>query len=173
MKKIRAKFTAAAAIFLAVAMVVGVSAIAASNYGTSSDPLVTLSYLTGKLTPGIMTELQEYIDTAKNDLTSKFNSQISSVDSGGQSAADFTLVTLSEGQVLKCSVGTELLLRIGTAAGYGANEPVLVNETSGATLAAGKSVVKNNMYMVTIANNGIKATAATVKVLVSGTYTIS
>jgi hypothetical protein len=84
----------------------------------------------------------------------------------------FTLVTLSRGQTVSCAVGTELLLRIGTAQAAGASAPALVDSTDGTTLTAGQALTANHMYMVTIQGNGFKATADTVKVLIRGDYLI-
>ena len=40
------------------------------------------------------------------------------------------------------------------------------------TLESGKALVKNHLYMMTISDRGVRATAATVKLLVRGGYTI-
>jgi hypothetical protein len=65
------------------------------------------------------------------------------------------------------------MLRIGTANAYvGNSAPALVNYTNGGTLGNGAALAVNNMYLVTIEGNGITATAATVRVVVRGEYTI-
>ena len=53
----RKKTLIAVGVLLAVALVVGLTTLAVSNYGTESDPLVTLSYLEDRLTPEILDQL--------------------------------------------------------------------------------------------------------------------
>ncbi|MDR1588700.1 MAG: hypothetical protein LBS51_00720 [Oscillospiraceae bacterium] len=175
--KRRKKPYIAAALLLAACVTASLTIMAATSSGTQSDPLVTLSYLNEKFTPQIKTELQSELETAKGDLARRFDE---SVSSGAQrptspevSEADvFSVVTLSRGQSVKCSVGVELLLRIGTATAAG-EAPGLVDSTQGATLASGGGLTANHLYMVTIEGNGIKATADTVKVMIRGSYTVT
>ncbi len=85
----------------------------------------------------------------------------------------FTVVTLSQGQTLYGSIGCEIMLRVGTAECVADSVPGLVDGTSGGTLNGGKALEQNHLYMATIENRGVRATAATVKVLVRGGYTIN
>ena len=145
---------------------------------TPEDPLVSLSYLTDVFRPQVSSD----IERAGQDLTQEFDARIAEIETrfqasqGGSASpgpADaFTVVTLRNGQSLTCSVGVEIMLRIGTANGFG-TAPALVNYTTGATLSSGSALVINNMYLVTIEGNGISATADTVRVLVRGSYTIT
>ena len=74
---------------------------AAASAGSSSDPLVTLGYLTNRFTPQMKTVMEELVSQKEKDLTEKFNQQIASVPTGGQAGESvFAVVTLSEGQVL-------------------------------------------------------------------------
>jgi len=179
----RKKLVIAVSVLLTVLLIVGVSTLAATNYGTKTDPLVTLSYIDQTVTKSINSALDSAIETAKTSLTADFDAKIEAFTkalegqtggSGSGGTADtFVLVTLTNGQTLTCPVGSELLLRIGTAVTYGPNSPRLVDETDGASIsAAGTALTTNHMYLVTIANNGVKATSATVKILVRGAYTI-
>ena len=167
-------------VLLGVMLVSGVTIIAVTSLGTQSDPLITLSYLNSKFKPAIMEELKTEIATASEETTKNLNAKIEEfkADPGGTGTAapqtgtteTFKLVSLTKGQTLSCSVGCELLLRIGTATASGV-APALVDETTGSVLGVGGAVVANHMYMVTIEGNGLKATAD-VKVLVCGEYTI-
>ena len=139
---------------LALCAIAG-TAYAAYNYGSQDDPLVTKSYLDEVLTPELMAEMEARLDAA-----------------GSDAGAAFKVVTLSRGQTVACQAGCELMLRVGTAAASGADSPVLVDTTSGSTLENGGALVKNHLYMATIEGNGFTATADTVKLLISGTYTI-
>ena len=149
----------AVSVLLAVLLVAGITAVAVTNYGTQNDPLVTLSYLNGTAKTEIMAEVDKAIEEAKSEL--------------GASSSEFTVVTLSNGQKLTCSAGTEIMLRVGSAVSAGSSSPTLVDSTTGEAVSnAGTALVKNHMYLVTIKDNGIKATAATTKVLVCGSYTV-
>jgi hypothetical protein len=179
--KIRNKLLISIGVVLAVALISGVSILAATNLGTSSDPLVTLSYLTNQLKPQFMTEVQSAITAAETSLSSQLDAKIDTFESDieskltGGSGADvdtFTLVTLSKDQTVTCGIGAEIMLRVGTAAAAGST-PALVDSTAGSTLTAGGALTTNHMYLVTIQGNGLKATANTVKILIRGDYTVS
>lgn len=140
---------------LALCAIAGITVYAAYNYGTKDDPLITKSYLDEVLTPELMAQFSAQLDAAEGD-----------------TGADFKVLTLSRGQTISCQVGCEIMLRIGTASASGPDSPVLVDTTSGTTLENGGALVKNHLYMVTIVNNGLTASADTTKVLISGTYTV-
>lgn len=167
------------AVLVGVAFVSTVSILAATSLGSQNDPLVTLGYLTNKFKPAMLEEVDAKVKTESARLEAELDKKIAAYESDVKSAMTnagvdvdmFELVTLSNGQTITCSVGGELLLRVGTAQGTG-SEPALVNSTTGSTLSAGGALVVNNMYMVTIEGNGIKATADAVKVLIRGDYTI-
>jgi hypothetical protein len=176
----KSKAIVAAAVIISLAAILCVTIFAASS-GTQADPLITLSYLNEKFRPQLLDEIKTEIGKAGTEITAKIDEKLasgglSSLDNGSSPTVDdadaFAVVTLARGQTLKCAVGTELLLRIGTATASGASAPALVDETSGASAAIGASLEANHMYLVTIEGNGASATAATVKILVRGTYTI-
>ena len=127
------------------AALLGVTGAVAANVGSQEDPQVTYSYLN---------------DTFKNEVLAEAN--------GG-----FVLVTMSSGQTLKCEVGTEVMLRVGTAVCTASSTPGLIDTTSAGTLNNGAALEKNHLYMMTIEDRGVKATASTVKVLVRGSYTVA
>lgn len=165
---------------LAVGTGVGMLA-AESGYGSRSDPLITLSYVNSILKPELESKNAEAAEKASSELSSKLDEKVAAYEasvrgmlgSSALSTADvFGVVTLSDGQTLKCDAGAELMLRIGTADAAGDDSPALVDTTSGKTLDAGGSLTRNHMYMVTISGCGLTATADTVKVLVRGSYTI-
>jgi hypothetical protein len=64
------------------------------------------------------------------------------------------------------------MLRVGSASCVAPSSPGLIDETDGTTLESGKGLVKNHLYMMTIDERGVKATAETVKLLVRGSYSI-
>lgn len=148
----------------------------AAAAGTASDPLVTLSYLTQRFTPQMKTAMEELAAQKAEELTKQFEAEIAKVSAGAGTEAGasvFSVVTLSEDQVLTGDVGCEVMLRVGTAACVSDGSTGLIDVTDGSNLKGGKSLTKNHLYMVTISTRGVKATAGTVKLLVRGPYTVA
>jgi len=167
-------------VLAAVTFVSGASILAFASPGSQDDPFVTRDYLTGIFQPqvmadvsGIEQDLSQSFDSRISDLEAKLQSSQNSSAPATPNAADrFSVVTLNKGQSLTCSVGAEIMLRIGAASGAG-SAPALVNYTTGETISSGAALIVNNMYLVTIEGNGVKATADTVRVLVRGSYKIT
>jgi len=175
---LRRKFAIALVILSAIILISGASILATAAPGTQQDPFVTLSYLTNVFRPQVMSDVRNI----EQEMVQRFESRIAELErqlqaggSGQQTvgtADRFHVVTLNRNQQLTASVGTEIMLRIGTATATG-SEPALVNYTSGTTLSSGAALTTNHMYLVTIQGNGVRATADTVRVLVRGDYTVS
>lgn len=139
--------------------------------GTDQDPLVTLSYLNERFMSELLDKVEEQIGQRNSQIVQQLGGH--AVDKGEMSTGTFTVVTLTNGQVLTGDIGCEVMLRIGTAACVTPSNPGLIDETNAETLGNGKALVTNHMYMMTIEGRGVKATAATTKLLVRGTYTIA
>lgn len=165
----------AVGVLLAVLLVAGATTYAVNNYGSQSDPLVTLSYLNGNMTNSIMNQLDSKIASSQSAFKSSLDSAVSRYTSdilGRLSSATattdtFSVVTLESGQNLVCAVGAEFMLREGSASAYGS----LVNITSGAAVSATSSITANNLYMTGADSSGIVA-SGTVKILVRGEYVV-
>ena len=94
-------------------------------------------------------------------------------ETGGPAASNsWNVVQLTSGQALSAGVGCEILLRAGTAACVASGTPGLINLSSGTDLANGGALAANNLYIVTVQGNGVRASGAAT-LLVNGTYTIS
>ena len=142
----------------------------AAEAGSSGDPLVTLSYLQETFLPDILREVDDKIAERNADVIRQLGGSVS----GSAAASDtFTVVTLSQGQVLTGDIGCEVMLRVGTAVCVSPSNPGLIDETSGGTLNNSGALVQNHLYMMTIEGRGVKATSGTVKVLARGSYTIA
>lgn len=164
------------------ALVLGGAALAAA--GDKQDPLVTLSYLNDTATPAIVkqveeksaarqTELAAQLDTAIAQYESKMKALIDASGGGNKGgSASYTLVTLTNGQKLALGVGCEVMLRVGTAKVNAATAPGLIDMTTAEELNNGAALVQNHLYLATIADRTVQATAASVKVLVRGSYTV-
>jgi hypothetical protein len=138
----------------------------AAEVGSSDDPLVTLSYLNDTFMNTILQKVDQKIAARNSQLGGE-------VSSGTSAASTFTVVTLSNGQTLTGDIGCEVMLRVGTAVCVSASTPGLIDETSAGTLNNSAALAQNHLYMMTIEGRGVKATAATTKLLVRGTYTIA
>ena len=162
-----------------------VSVMAAGTVGSESDPLVTLSYLNDTFKADLLKALDEKIAARDKELSDKLSAQVKadteklaqttgvSVGAGGAASDTFSVVTLSKGQTLTGEIGCEVMLRVGTATCVAGSSPGLIDETTAGTLNSGKALAQNHLYMMTIADRGVKASADTVRLLVRGGYTIS
>jgi len=162
--------TIAIVVLLMVGVGIGTWAIASSNYGTSSDPLITLSYLNETLMPEILSKFQSEMDKKVAELTAEFETQIKELEDklSGYSGGDvFATVNLRSGQSLTCKAGAEIMLRSGTAAAL----TELSDLTSGENLLPSLALSKNHMYVVPASGGGISA-GSDATVLVRGTYTV-
>lgn len=162
---------------LAVVLAAVTLAALAAGVGSKEDPLVTLSYLEGTYTDTLLDmaeeTLQRHNSQLEQALAEKVEELKDTAGASGAASAGYTVVTLSAGQRLEGAVGTEVMLRVGTAACYATSSPGLVDTTGGTTLSGGQPLVQNHLYLMTIEGRAVDATAATVKLLVRGSYTIS
>ena len=143
-----------------------VTITAAAEAGSSDDPLVTLSYLNETFMDSIMERVDQKIAAR--------NAQLGiSAGSGASAASNFTVVTLTSGQVLTGDIDCEVMLRVGTAVCVSPSSPGLIDETAATALNNGSALVQNHLYMMTIEGRGVRATTATTKLLVRGSYTIA
>ena len=163
---------------LAGACLCGGAVLAAG--GDESDPLVTLSYLTQTVTPNILKQVDEQAAKRQSELLAQLNTAIAdykmAVEGGGASggtSASYSVVTLTSGQTLALGVGCEVMLRVGTATCVAPSSPGLIDESAATTLAGGAALVQNHLYMMTVEGRGVRATAATTKLLVRGSYSIA
>ena len=175
MKKI---MTVAVAVFAALTLIVGITALAATNYGTQGDPLVTLSYLNDVLRPELDSEFDSMLGEKSDELKEEFDAAVKELEdkyansSAGGSMSTYSVVTIENGQKLTGAVGTEIMLRVGSAKVSAPASPGLIDTTTGGILENGSQLVKNHLYMVTIDGRAIVSTAHTL-VIVRGQYTIS
>lgn len=143
--------------------------LAAVAYGvnTSSDPLVSLSYLTGTYRTNLLSDVETAVNAESRTLSEDFSKQISDLKSavGAQAATpaenDFEVRELSSGQTVSVSAGGEVLVLSGSAS---AVEAGLTDATAGSSVYAGGSLSVNHLY-VAVSNCTIKASGA-VKLLV-------
>lgn len=164
------KLVIALSIIFAAVVLTGVGVYAATAYGTQSDPLITLSYLTDSLQPALLSEVESEVDAAAGKLEEAFEKALA--QAGSISVDTYMVVSLSSGQTLTGEVGCEIMLREGSARVSALSSPGILDSSGGSTLEDGAAVTVNHLYMVSDDGNGVTATSS-VKLLVRGTYSIS
>ena len=175
-----------------IAAAFGIFAIAV-DYGTQSDPLVSLSYITDVFKPDLLNQakkvsestakttnsnissyearvdkkVNEFVDRNTATVTSTMIDQIASkvAQPNVKQSAPFNTLDLAKGKSLTLTEGCEVLVRSGTVSCKAGN---LVDTTTGGALTAGGSVANNHLYItadsVTLS---VKENAA---ILVKGQY---
>lgn len=142
--------------------------VAGAVAGGSDDPLVTLSYLNDTFLGEILNKVDEKIAARNSQIVQQLGGTM-----GSSTSSTFTVVTLTSGQVLMGEIGCEVMLRVGAAVCVASSSPGLIDETTAGTLNNGGALAQNHLYMMTIEGRGVKATAATTKLLVRGSYSIA
>lgn len=145
-------------VLLVICGALNVTLSAAAEAGSADDPLVTLSYLN---------------ETFMDDIMDRVDEKIAQRDAQSGTASGFAVVTLSSGQTLVGDIGCEVMLRVGSAVCVASSAPGLIDETTAGTLNNGGALVQNHLYMMTIEDRGVRATAETTKLLVRGGYTVA
>ena len=171
MKTKKNRWLLRAVVLLALSGILSTTVSLAAEAGSEGDPLVTLSYLNDTFLDTILAKVDQKIAARNSQIAQQLGGQTASGTSG--TVAAFTVVTLSKGQVLTGDIGCEVMLRVGTAACVSPSSPGLIDESAAVTLNNGGALIQNHLYMMTIVGRGVKATAATTKLLVRGTYTIA
>ena len=169
MKKNRWALRAVVLVALSV-LLNGTVTMAGAAAGGSEDPLVTLSYLNDTFLGDILQRVDEKIAARNSQIVQQLGGQGTA---GSATAATFTVVTLSSGQVLTGDIGCEVMLRVGSASCVAPSTPGMIDTTTAGTLNNGGTLVQNHLYMMTIEGRGVQATAATTKLLVRGSYTVA
>lgn len=145
-KNLFVKVLAAAAI---LTLILGLSAVV---YGanTSSDPLVTLSYLNGTYKSGLLAEVNTAVAAKQKQLSAEFSEQASGLSAGASSsktevaANDYETVTLTSGQSVSLLAGGEVLFLSGSAT---VDTAALTDATAGNAVAAGGALTANHLYV--------------------------
>lgn len=151
MKQKRDRWYLRALALMLASMAAMVTVSAAAEAGSEGDPLVTLSYLNETFLPKLLAQ----------------------AGTSGSGQSGFALTELSAGQSLTLSVGSEVMLRVGSAACGASSAPGLIDETTGGSLDTGGALVKNHLYMATMEGRTVKAGSGGAKLLVRGGSTLS
>lgn len=126
------------ALCLLVPLVLMVSALAA---GDLSDPLASLSYLTGIFTDTVNERVDEKLDASDEALLSG-----DLKDTVGSTAVTWTETRLKEGDVLTGTTGTNVLVLAGGASVTFSG--AVVDVTAGTAVTSGSALTVNHRYLV-------------------------
>jgi len=137
----------------ALSLAAAILLAAASPAPGASDPLVTLSYLTGPYRESVLSDVDATVAAAKRELTAEFTAQASAVAAAQPPAPaaaenDYRSASLSAGQSESLRAGGEALLLSGAAAAAGAG---LVDATAGEPVAKGAALRANHLYVASAA----------------------
>ena len=124
---------------LLIPLALMVSALAAG--GDLSDPLASLSYLTGIFTDTVNKRVDEKLNASDQALLSGNLEAVS-----GSSTATWTETRLKEGDVLTGSTGTSVLVLAGGARVTFSG--ALVDVTTGTAVTSGSALAVNHRYLV-------------------------
>ncbi|MDR2671091.1 MAG: hypothetical protein LBC26_05160 [Oscillospiraceae bacterium] len=202
---VQKKWVVGLSAFLLIALLfVGYMAMAV-ELGSRDDPLVTVSYITDELIPGLSDKIDAAVAAKTKEysdqLETKYNQLMAGLEGGAAggltdpafidavaeavlskqssggggavpSADTMKRVDLTNGQTLKLALGSETLLRLGSAVCVAGGSPGLIDVTTGGELADGGALEQNHLYLATVEGRGFKAGGATT-VFVRGAYTLS
>ena len=136
-------------IAVAVTAAVGLT-MAVSGNNTASDPLVSLSYLTGSYRTNLLKEVEADIETESRELSEEFSQQVSDLKGtmAGETVTsaqnDFTTQSLKAGETVTLSAGGEVLVLSGSVKASGSG---LTDATTGTAVSAGGALSANHLYI--------------------------
>ena len=129
--------------FATFAMLTGV--IIAADPGSSSDPLITLSYFNEKIDE-LKEELLENFDSSKKeDDKEDEKKEETEID---LSSVTFKILNLKAGSILKCGEGTEFIIRTGDMEALASTSGGLSDVTDGVNIDGDKIVPKNHHIVI-------------------------
>ncbi len=145
--------------------ILATTVVSAADAGSSSDPLVTKSYVDTKIN-----ELKAQIVALASNNT---GNTTPTVETPAVSNAQYQVVLVPKGSKIIGGEGTEMILRSGTATIVSPTSNGLVNMTTGVDALNGTSIPKNNLMIVPRADGrGFNVTSDNTNVMVRGNYEI-
>ena len=153
-------------VLIAVCLLLTVSAVSALAAGGASDPLASLSYLTGVFTDAVDRRVEEKLDEADAALGD-------GTAPSGSSVASWQETRLKEADILTGSTGTGVLLLAGSGqVAYPSG--AVVDVTTGTTVPSGSALSVNHRYLVAEDTTALfTVTSKTAVVDYQGPYSLS
>lgn len=128
-------------LFLVISLTVVTAALAAG--GDASDPLASLSYLTGTFQSKVDSAVDQRLDTSDALLLQQTDAKLS----GGSGGVPLTEVRLKSGDVLRGSTGMDCMLLAGTMK-VTFSSGAVVDLTTGQEVSSGTSLTVRHKYLV-------------------------
>ena len=128
-------------LFLVISLTVVTMALAAG--GDASDPLASLSYLTGTFQSKVDSAVDQRLDTSDALLLQQTDAKLS----GGSGGVPLTEVRLKSGDVLRGSTGMDCMLLAGTVK-VTFSSGAVVDLTTGQEVSSGTSLTVRHKYLV-------------------------
>ena len=161
----------------ALLLTLTVSAVAVYAYDGTTDPLISLSYLTqfkaNEIDPKLAA-LQTQVSSLEETLQMLLSTGFPGTSDTG--AGVYTVVQLAAGQRVIAGESCEIILRSGTATVTLSAESLggISDITAGVDLAAGVSVETNHLLLVPRNDGrGILITSEVAFIMIKGAYTIA
>ena len=135
-------------VLIAALLTFAITMAAGANL-TDSDPLISLSYLTGKFRTAILGDVQKTADDTAQKMQQQIDSraaQLTVSDPSAAASATHQTVSLKAGETLQVAQGSELLLLSGGAT---ADANGLTDATAGSAVSAGGALTVNHLYLAT------------------------
>ncbi len=181
-------------IVLVVLLVAALFVAATANGGTSSDPLVSQSYVDVTFFENMISEIEERADRAIADFINKYfrkasdavqisydeevyvdavaDEVLARLQSEGKylhSTSSAAPKTVMSGDVISAKDGTVIILTSGTAK---CSSGSLINITKGTETYAGNGIGKFTSFMFPEGGGTVEITSKTATVLIDGTYSL-
>lgn len=160
-----------------LALIISLTAVSiAANPGSSSDPLISLSYFEDRIT-SLKDELSKSLSTTLSEkfevLNKNIEKNIDDIKKNGITApSSFELITLGANETLILEASTEVIVRSGKSIVITSENSSggISDVTSGKDLSNGEAITNNHLLIVPKSDGrGIKANV-TGAVLVKGNY---
>lgn len=146
------------AIFLIFILLITMSTALAGSPGSSSDPLVSQSYVDGTFKSEVLTAAQ-----------SKVNSAFGTSSGTGSSSGNYTALSLNSGEYVRLSSGASFMLLSGSAKVTNISGTV-IDISTGGTVSSGSSLASNRRYFCAEDTTAQFAASTAVKCFVDGSY---
>ena len=142
--------------------------------GDSSDPLVTLSYITSTLMPDIDSRIdakvKQQVDEKLDEIA---NDSYKEGTSSSTDGATYTLVKVKANRKVIGGEGTEFILRMGSGTIIATQSGGVADLTAGVDLPSGTNIPSNHLLVSPKDDSrGLNITSESL-ILIKGTYTVT
>lgn len=158
---------------------------AGNNPGGPSDPVVTQSYVEGRIqalndsiqaqfntigaTQGVT---QNYVDSGIQTLNDSIQTQISNIDVTTTDTASFIVISVNAGQTITLEENAQFILRTGEATAIGGPGGGLSDLTAGVDLLTNDTVSRNHLILIPRTDGRGVYFKTQAYIMVNGKYTL-